>query len=466
MSATGFSNSWRRWSGTGGNGGAGATGPTGPTGATGPAGPTGATGPAGPTGPTGPTGATGATGATGPTGPTGALDNLSDVVITTPADGNFLRYNGTNFVNQNLGAPDITGAGGALAGDLSIEASARAAADTALAAPVYVTYALSGTLPNERVLTGTTNQININDGGANGALTLSTPQNLHTGASPTFAGLNLTGSLSSNSNVILTATGSLLRTDTADASDTKSITVTGGGGTGTGRGGSLQVFGNEYGSGFSGAAILVAGVGGFSGLYDSGGFAKLLCDTGGVKPQGTGGTGHFVLQTSANGALSSRALVPTDLPIQVAKFARITSDQAYTGSGTYPVALLDFNSEVLDEGNNVSISGGVITFGNSGTYEVTLNVLLTTAAYICLSILNSTVTTGTTNPSGQIKALDYTRPDPGGVFYGQTKYTYTVTGGDTVKAFIQAGSSGNAKYTNGSSVAAGDANWIQIVRLK
>lgn len=40
MSATGFSNSWRRWNGTGGNGGAGATGPTGPTG------PTGATGPA------------------------------------------------------------------------------------------------------------------------------------------------------------------------------------------------------------------------------------------------------------------------------------------------------------------------------------------------------------------------------------------------------------------------------------
>lgn len=41
---------------------------------------------------------------------------------------------------------------------------------------------------------------------------------------------------------------------------------------------------------------------------------KLLVDSGGVKPQGTGGTGHILRQTSANGAISSSSLTPSDLP--------------------------------------------------------------------------------------------------------------------------------------------------------
>jgi len=55
----------------------------------------------------------------------------------------------------------------------------------------FVTLALDGTLSAERVLTGTVNQIILVDGGANSTITLSTPQDIHTGASPTFANLNL-----------------------------------------------------------------------------------------------------------------------------------------------------------------------------------------------------------------------------------------------------------------------------------
>lgn len=48
-----------------------------------------------------------------------ALDDLSDVVITTPATGHFLRHNGTNFVNESfaeavddrVGALAVAGAG-------------------------------------------------------------------------------------------------------------------------------------------------------------------------------------------------------------------------------------------------------------------------------------------------------------------------------------------------------------------
>jgi hypothetical protein len=113
----------------------GATGSTGPTGATGATGPTGATGATGSaasitlgtvsTGSVGssvvitnsgtssaatfnftiPVGATGATGPAGPTGATGSigsvvLDDLSDVIIATPASAEILRYNGTNWVNS------------------------------------------------------------------------------------------------------------------------------------------------------------------------------------------------------------------------------------------------------------------------------------------------------------------------------------------------------------------------------
>lgn len=57
----------------------------------------------------------------------------------------------------------------------------------------YVVLTTNATLTDERVLAGTTNQITVTDGGAGGNVTLSTPQNIHTGASPTFSGLTLSG---------------------------------------------------------------------------------------------------------------------------------------------------------------------------------------------------------------------------------------------------------------------------------
>lgn len=46
----------------------------------------------------------------------------------------------------------------------------------------YVTLGGNSSLTSERTLTGTTNQITVTDGGANSTVTLSAPQNLHTGA--------------------------------------------------------------------------------------------------------------------------------------------------------------------------------------------------------------------------------------------------------------------------------------------
>lgn len=59
----------------------------------------------------------------------------------------------------------------------------------ASSAAQFVTLATDAGLTNERVLTGTANQITVTDGGAGGNVTLSTPQSIHTGATPTFAGM-------------------------------------------------------------------------------------------------------------------------------------------------------------------------------------------------------------------------------------------------------------------------------------
>ena len=55
----------------------------------------------------------------------------------------------------------------------------------------YVVMALDATLSDERVLTGTTNQITVTDGGAGGNATLSTPQDINATANVTFAILTI-----------------------------------------------------------------------------------------------------------------------------------------------------------------------------------------------------------------------------------------------------------------------------------
>jgi len=70
---------------------------------------------------------------------------------------------------------------------------------------IYVTLALDAALTTERVLTGTVNQITITDGGANTTVTLSTPQDIHTGATPTFETLSLNAAVS---QIVLDADGS------------------------------------------------------------------------------------------------------------------------------------------------------------------------------------------------------------------------------------------------------------------
>lgn len=84
----------------------GATGEQGPQGLTGATGAQGIQGLTGATGPQGETGLTGATGATGAPGTTVFAD-LTGISITDPVDDQYLRYNGSAWINET-----VTGGGG------------------------------------------------------------------------------------------------------------------------------------------------------------------------------------------------------------------------------------------------------------------------------------------------------------------------------------------------------------------
>jgi hypothetical protein len=68
----------------------------------------------------------------------------------------------------------------------------------------------------------------------------------------------LSSTLTASGDIILTQSSALIRSNTADASDNKSITLAGGGGSANTRGGSVIAYGNEFAS-FGGQVQLVAG---------------------------------------------------------------------------------------------------------------------------------------------------------------------------------------------------------------
>lgn len=192
---------------------------------TGATGATGATGPKGDTGDTGPQGPTGATGATGPQGPAGADGLTVSVNSVTQVAGNITLDqddipDGT--INKAYTAAEQTKLSGIADGaevnvqsdwnqatntaddyiknkptiptvDATSVAAAGAVMDGDFTTNGLMTRTGAGAYTN-RTITGTTNQITVTNGdGVSGNPTLSLPQNIHTGASPTFAGATLTG---------------------------------------------------------------------------------------------------------------------------------------------------------------------------------------------------------------------------------------------------------------------------------
>jgi len=113
---------------------------------------------------------------------------FGDLVADPNTNGEF-QLNGADMKVFSGGAvrnlSDIASGGGAPVGE------------------AYVTIGNTAGLSAERALTGTANQIIVTDNGANSTVVLSTPQDIHTGAIPTFAGMGLSGDLNMITNDIL-----------------------------------------------------------------------------------------------------------------------------------------------------------------------------------------------------------------------------------------------------------------------
>jgi len=122
---------------------------------------------------------------------------------TALQDGALTLY-GNGFA-ANLSTASLTGTRNYTLPDGSGEICILQLGNCASGAPnnaQYLTLALDAGLTAERTLSFNGTNFNVSDGGANGAYSVNTAQNINTSAAPSFAGLTLTGNLNLNSNTI------------------------------------------------------------------------------------------------------------------------------------------------------------------------------------------------------------------------------------------------------------------------
>lgn len=84
----------------------------------------------------------------------------------------------------------------------------------------FVTLSTNATLTNERVLTGTANQVTITDNGAGSTVVLSLPQSIATSSTPTFASMTLTAASSLTLGTASTNTGAIILKNSTNANNT------------------------------------------------------------------------------------------------------------------------------------------------------------------------------------------------------------------------------------------------------
>ncbi len=133
-----------------------------------------------------------------------SVTNLQDYIAGT-ADEITITDDGDGTVTIDIPDPLIVGKGGTGAATLTdhgILLGSGTAAVTALGAATngQIPIGSTGADPVLAEITGTANQITSTPGA--GTITLSTPQDIHTAADPTFAGMNLTNSADFASNAI------------------------------------------------------------------------------------------------------------------------------------------------------------------------------------------------------------------------------------------------------------------------
>jgi len=116
-------------------------------------------------------------------------DNLVDIAGLSDADNNFIVGNGTNFVAES-GATARTSLGLGTGDSPTFTDLTLSALTASRLVQTGAGSSLDSVANFTTFVAGTTNQISVADDG-DGTITLSTPQNIHTSATPTFSDLTL-----------------------------------------------------------------------------------------------------------------------------------------------------------------------------------------------------------------------------------------------------------------------------------
>lgn len=318
-------------------------------------------------------------------------DQIDGLGVGSTPTGTGFRYVTSGVEDgtaRSLSASDITNAGGALASDVSSEASTRASADTALAAPSYVCMGTSATLANERVLTGTSNRIIVTDNGANGTVVLSIGTDVVTlTGTQTLTNKTLTAPRLASGGFIADANGNEAIICVTTASAVNEITLTN---AATGNHPRLAASGGDTNIGLE-----LAGKG-----------------SGGVRPRGTGGAGHYLKQSSANGAISSGAPLQNEMTYS-GYYAGKTSDQSIAANTTADVTLTTNEQTSADITHSTSTNPAEFTVNTTQKYAID---------FVCSALIAAT--------TSSYQAAEFTLYVNGVAVRGAYTYTYD-NGGNT-----------------------------------
>lgn len=261
-------------------------------------------------------------------GKTGAvtlnLDDLTDVAITGVGTGDFLRYNGTNFVNTTIGASDIPS---------GIDATKIGNGDVTNTELSYIANA-----------TGTTGTGNI-----------------VFSATPTLTG-----------GILFSDSVSSVSTNTSDGSDSKAITIAGGGAYGPTRGSGIAVIGNEYAT-IGGDLELMAGDSAVSGMI------KFYVGDGAGNALLAGSIARTSMLTTFNGSVVANSTLSVASTLTVGGQATATSVGIELGNYSGGTPFIDFKSSNVDynvriiNGTSTSLSflGGTGGYGFDGPFVLT-----------------------------------------------------------------------------------------------
>ncbi len=228
----------------------------------------------------------------------------------------------------------------------------------------YVVLSVNATLTDERVLTGTANQITITDNGAGSTVVLSLPQSIATSSTPTFASLTLTGASSLTLGTASSAAGAILL---KNASNANTATIV---------------------SGVTAASYSVTwptAQGGASTFLQNNGSGVLSWAAGGA------GTVTDVSVVTANGVSGSVATSTTTPAITLTLGAitptTVNGNTITTGTGTLTLGA----GKTLTASNTLTFTGtdgSSVAFGTGGT-------VLYTASAIPLTVGTTTIASGT-----------------------------------------------------------------------